>query len=64
MTHLVNEKEAARILGLSRQTLANWRCTRKGPAYHKLSNRVLYSPEDLENFRESRRVNPEAAAGQ
>jgi DNA-binding transcriptional regulator YiaG len=62
MTQLLSEKEAARILGLSRQTLANWRCTRKGPAYHKLSNRVLYSLEDLEAFRVSRRVNPEGAA--
>jgi predicted DNA-binding transcriptional regulator AlpA len=47
----LDEKEAARFLGLSIQTLRNWRHLRKGPAYLKVGGRaVRYRLEDLESF--------------
>jgi len=58
----VNETKAAELLGLKRQTLANWRHKRKGPPYHKISTRVLYAISDLLNYRESHRVDPEKTA--
>jgi hypothetical protein len=44
----VDTVEAARILGLSPRTLEKQRCQGRGPAYHKLSNRVLYAIDELE----------------
>ncbi len=31
-------------------TLANWRSAKKGPKYFKVNRKVLYRPEDLEEF--------------
>lgn len=42
--------EAARLLGLKPQTLANWRVSGKGPRYSKRGNKVFYSMKDLEEF--------------
>lgn len=43
--------DAAKLLGVSAKTLANWRCLGKGPAYIRLGNspraQVLYRYEDL-----------------
>lgn len=58
-TVVVNETEAARILGLKRQTLANWRGL-KGPRYVKLGGRVVYRISDLEDFLNRNTVDPEA----
>jgi hypothetical protein len=58
----VNETEAAEFLGLKRQTLSNWRHKKKGPPYHKISNRCLYSIPDLLDYRKKHRVDPEKAA--
>jgi len=61
----LNEEQAAEFLGLSKQTLTNWRHLRKGPAYIKLSpgprGRVGYLLEDLQDFRKKCRVDPEVA---
>lgn len=45
-------KQAAARLGLSEQTLANWRSTRKvsAPNYRKFGSAIRYSVEDLEAF--------------
>lgn len=45
-------KQAAARLGLSEQTLANWRAARKGngPNYRKFGSAIRYSIEDLEAF--------------
>lgn len=43
--------DAAKLIGVSAKTLANWRCLGKGPAYIRLGNspraQVLYRYEDL-----------------
>jgi len=56
---VMNEHLAADLLGLSVQTLRNWRHLRKGPAYIKLSRRVLYRRCDLDECLDRHRVNPE-----
>ncbi|WP_366465307.1 helix-turn-helix domain-containing protein [uncultured Collinsella sp.] len=44
--------DAARMLGISAKTLANWRCLGKGPAYIRLGNssraQILYRYDDLD----------------
>lgn len=52
---------AARILGdVQPQTLAVWRCKGIGPAYIKLTNRLVrYRESDLLAFVERQLVNPE-----
>lgn len=53
---LVNETEAARILGLSVKTLRRWRWAGRGPAYRKIGSAVRYHPdEDLAAFVEAAR---------
>lgn len=43
-------KEAALYLGLSQSTLNQWRMTGKGPAFYKLSNRIVYPESALIAF--------------
>lgn len=53
---LLNEHEAARILGLSVKTLRRWRWAGRGPAYRKIGSAVRYHPdEDLAAFVEAAR---------
>ena len=47
---LINEYEAAQLLGLSVSTLRNWRFSGKGPRYYKLGRSVRYDPADLRAF--------------
>jgi len=58
----LSDVEASRLLGLSPQTLRNWRCMMKGPAYSKIGRRVVYTLDDLEGYRDRNRIDPEAAA--
>ncbi len=45
---LVDEREAAAILGIAVATLRNWRALRKGPPYRKIGSRVVrYHVADL-----------------
>lgn len=54
---------AAGILGVKRQTLALWRCTRSQPLrYVKVGRRVSYRLGDLRRFIESRAQLPVQAA--
>jgi hypothetical protein len=54
---LVDEKQAAEILGITAGTLSVWRCVRRYPLpYTKIGRSVRYSIEDLERFIESRTV--------
>jgi hypothetical protein len=55
----VCEKEAAKTMCVAIQTLRNWRHLRKGPAYIKLGRSVRYRIEDLINFIERHRIDPE-----
>ena len=52
-TKLVNEKEAAKFLGLSVRTLQAWRLQGKGPKWKKLGRAVRYALPDLEAFLEA-----------
>lgn len=48
---LVDEAEAAAILGVSRQTIANWRWRGCGPRYRKIGQRLVrYHRSDLGKF--------------
>ena len=51
-------KELAARWKMTEQTLANWRNENRGPPYLKVSNRVLYRAEEIEEF-EVRCCNPE-----
>ena len=50
--------------GVCEQTLANWRCTGRGPAYSRLSARmIVYDRNDVEKYFTDRKVTPGRAAG-
>jgi len=54
---LVDEKQAAEILGVTPGTLSVWRCTRRYPLpYVKCGRAVRYRVEDLERFIAERTV--------
>ena len=42
-------------------TMAHWRCEARGPAYHKVGPRVMYSGRDLNRWLDEHRVEPRAA---
>lgn len=52
---LVNEHEAARLLGLSVKTLRRWRWAGRGPRFLKLGAAVRYDPADLAAYIEAGR---------
>lgn len=54
---VINEKIAAAHLGISVQTLRNWRHLRKGPNYCKIGRSVRYRTIDLVEFVENSRIN-------
>jgi len=59
---LVDEHEAAAILGLSVKTLRRWRWAGREVAYIKLGAAVRYSLDDLERYvAEHRRQSTSAA---
>lgn len=58
-THLLDEKEAGRRLGLSVATMRRRRLLRLPPAWVKLGGRVLYRPLDLDTFIEANLVQPD-----
>lgn len=47
---LIDETQAAAILGLSRRTLQAWRVSGAGPVYRKIGCRVLYAEADIADF--------------
>jgi len=54
---LLDPNRAAEFLGVSRETLAVWRCTKRYPLpYIKVGRLVKYREADLAAFLESRRV--------
>jgi hypothetical protein len=58
---LVSDVEAAKIIHQKQTTLASWRSTGRGPAYHKVGRKVFYSVADLEAWLTSTRREPGAA---
>jgi predicted site-specific integrase-resolvase len=51
LDRLLNEKEAAEILGISVKTARRWRWAGKGPIFRRIGACVRYHPADLEAFR-------------
>jgi len=56
----INEKIAAEMTGLAVQTFRNWRHWGKGPAYSKVGRSVRYALRDVQNYFQSRRIDPES----
>jgi hypothetical protein len=52
-----NTQEAAAYLGVRPNTLEVWRCKHRGPKYAKLGTRVLYDPDDLDDYYAARSIN-------
>lgn len=53
---LMNDKQAAKFLGVATQTVRNWRTRRQGPDYIKMVRAVRYTERDLLKYLESRKV--------
>ncbi len=60
MRQILTTKEAAELLRVNPQTLANWRFNQKGPAYIVVGKKAIrYQLEDLETFiREQQKIEP------
>ena len=54
---LVNEVQAARILGLSVKTLRRWRWAGKPPSFIKIGSAVRYDPDVLRDLIDAGRRN-------
>ena len=50
---LFDPTEASSFLRVTRQTLSNWRHTKRGPNYRKVGGKILYHERDLKQFVES-----------
>lgn len=46
-TELIADAEAAEILRQRTQTLAAWRCEKRGPPYVKIGRRIFYRRSDI-----------------
>ena len=56
----VSDVEAAKILSVSPQSLRNWRFQgNRGPAYSKRGRMVRYRVQDLLDFMNAGRIDPE-----
>ena len=55
MSNLINIRQAAGLLGLSRNTLYSYVARRKIPHY-KIGAKLLFDPDELETWRRSKRV--------
>ncbi|WP_221221340.1 helix-turn-helix transcriptional regulator [Canibacter oris] len=54
--NLISTNHAALMLGVERQTLANWRSQGKGPAYVRISKScVKYDPAEVRAFINTRK---------
>jgi len=58
---IIDEHEAAKILNKSVQTLRNDRHLRKGSPYLKLGRSVRYRVDDLLDYLEKCRIDPDAS---
>ena len=60
-SNVLNEHEAASMLGCSAALLRKWRRLGDGPSYSKLGRLVRYRQEDIQAFLEAHRVEPGGA---
>jgi len=56
MSPFMTVHEAAEVLRVHSGTLDNWRWLKKGPPYHMVCGRVLYSAADITKYMRSVRV--------
>ena len=61
---LINETEAANILGLKVTTLRRWRWAGKPPSFLKIGAAVRYDPVELSAFKEAARRTSTSDTGQ
>jgi len=54
MVSNLSPQQAADLIGISSSTLAKLRLSGDGPAFLKLSKRVVYRPQDIENWQAQR----------
>ena len=52
----LNTLEAAAYLGVRPNTLEVWRCKHRGPKYAKLGSRIVYDPDDLDDYFAARSI--------
>ena len=64
MIQSLDERQASKVLGMAVQTLRNWRHQRRGPVYVKLGRSVRYQMDDLENYIQKQKIDPEGGARQ
>ena len=64
MVQALDEKMASKILGVAVQTLRNWRHQRRGPVYVKMGRSVRYQMDDLENYIQKQKIDPEGGTWQ
>lgn len=50
MDHLLNQNQAAKLLGLSPRTLERFRTTGNGPRFARLGRRIFYREHDLNEW--------------
>ena len=50
--------EVEQMFGIKVKTLANMRWLRKGPAYTRFGNKILYSAVEIEQYLKARQVDP------
>jgi excisionase family DNA binding protein len=55
LAQILDQKQAAHLLGLSPRTMEAWRLTAGGPRYIKVGGRVRYRRSDLEAWLDTRR---------
>ena len=55
---LLSQEEAARYIGVSVPTLANWRHYGKGPTYRKIGRLCFYLIDDIEVWLDAQAVVP------
>jgi predicted DNA-binding transcriptional regulator AlpA len=55
----MTDKYVSELIGVARQTLANWRHQQKGPRYIKGKRFVRYALSDVMTFMEARKIGTE-----
>lgn len=61
--HLINEQEAARLLGLRVSTLRKWRWAGLHIPFHKIGSAVRYDPLVIRDFIEAGRRTSTSSTG-
>jgi len=56
MQRLLTTREAAPLAGVKPKTLENWRYQGLGPKFIRAGGKVAYDPEDIQAWKEVRRV--------